>query len=437
MNFLRIKPRRTAEKSVSSTVPAAGRLSIRPGDKLMNQINMINLSERDLGIVKTLQPLVEEHLDCIVNTLYDAIGKQPKLLDIINEHSSVDRLKKTLRQHMKELFNGEINEEFIEKRRRIANVHVRIGLKTQWYMSAFQELFNSLIWLISQEDRTTDEKIEAISSVSKLLNLEQQLVLEAYENEEERLRLIVQQKRESMIASVHSVSQELAAISEETSASLKELSLKSDSILQLSKEGMTLADESASHSVRGQTMLKDQGEKLQDIRTAVLDIQAFSTELNHIASSITEVITIVGNIAGQTNLLALNASIEAARAGEYGKGFAVVAEEIRKLSDQTKTSTANVSDHIMKTNHLIGQMSQSVDKVNDLVIEGMESMGKTDEDFNELLELITNTKKQNHRIEEEMAQLNRIVDEIDHASQEVANSAVALSDSTDDLHHDN
>ncbi|WP_442853577.1 methyl-accepting chemotaxis protein [Bacillus sp. FJAT-27231] len=183
-------------------------------------------------------------------------------------------------------------------------------------------------------------------------------------------------------------------------------------------------------------MLKDQGEKLSEIQTAVTDIQTFSAQLNQIASNITEVITIVGNIAGQTNLLALNASIEAARAGEYGKGFAVVAEEIRKLSDQTKTSTSNVSDHIMKTNHLIGQMSHSVDKVNDLVIQGMDSMGKTDEDFNMLLELIANTKKQNHLIEGEMAELNRIIDEIEHASQEVANSAVSLSDSTDDLHYD-
>ncbi|MEK4028156.1 globin-coupled sensor protein [Pseudobacillus sp. FSL P4-0506] len=437
MKFFRIKPKRTAESETASTFSAVGRLSVRPEGSLMNQLDMINLSIQDLTVVKSLQPLVEEHLDDIVTAFYDAIGKQPNLLNIIKEHSSVDRLKKTLRQHIQELFNGEIDEEFIQKRLKIAYVHVRIGLKTKWYMSAFQELFNSLIALISETDKTVDEKIEAITSVSKLLNLEQQLVLEAYEKEEERLRLIVQQKRETMIASAHSISQELAAISQETSASLRELSMKSDAILQLSKDGMTLADESANHSVRGQRMLKDQGEKLTDIQAAVSDIQTFSAELNHIASSITEVITIVGNIAGQTNLLALNASIEAARAGEYGKGFAVVAEEIRKLSDQTKTSTTNVSDHIMKTNSLIGQMSQSVDKVNELVVKGMDSMGKTDEDFNELLELIANTKEQNHRIEGEMAQLNRIVDEIEHASQEVANSAVALSDSTEDLHYDN
>ncbi len=58
------------------------------------------------------------------------------------------------------------------------------------------------------------------------------------------------------------------------------------------------------------------------------------------------VVKTIDAIANQTNLLALNATIEAARAGEAGKGFAVVANEVKELSRETSSSTANISKEI-------------------------------------------------------------------------------------------
>lgn len=141
------------------------------------------LAEGDLQLLRDLRPQMEERLEEITEAFYQSVVGVDKLKKIIVEHSTIERLKQTLKDHLLEIWNGDINEAYVAKRLRIAEVHKRVGLEPKWYLSAFQNLQNEFFKMIYREVVGGEQQIRLVSTMTKLLSLEQQLVLEAYERE--------------------------------------------------------------------------------------------------------------------------------------------------------------------------------------------------------------------------------------------------------------
>ncbi|MEJ9210297.1 globin-coupled sensor protein [Bacillus smithii] len=410
-----------------------GDISIAKGSEIEKQLIMIDLTEKDLYIIHAIQPFVIEKIDFIVDRFYKNLENEPSLLRIINDYSSIERLKKTLRQHIIEMFNGRIDASFIDKRIKIAHMHVKIGLQTKWYMCAFQDLLLALMDIIQQNIIDKEECFLAIRAVSKILNLEQQLVLEAYDAESERLKEAAEEQKRSARHNVASASQNLAAISEQTNASFQQLISQSNEIVSHAKNGTQLSLIAQERAEKGKEHMQKQASIMSNIYSEVDDISNDVHVLLEISKQMQEIVGIVTGIADQTNLLSLNATIEAARAGESGRGFAVVAGEVRKLSEQTKNSVSKVSSLIQNTQKQVEKLTKSLEKIKTEVKNGNQNMNETEERFEQILDTMVETMRQNNNIETELVSFVNVIDELGKAFEEVSLSADRLNMITQEM----
>jgi methyl-accepting chemotaxis protein len=195
----------------------------------------------------------------------------------------------------------------------------------------------------------------------------------------EQAMQIVRSRTETMAAGtqeISSASNDLSRRTEQQACSLEEAASALDQITTTVKKTAS----SAVHAREVVSAAKVDAEQGGDVVRRAVGAMG---EIEKSSEQISQIISVIDEIAFQTNLLALNAGVEAARAGDAGRGFAVVASEVRALAQRSadaakeiknliSTSTTQVSegvDLVAETGKALERIVTRVAEVNNLVTE--------------------------------------------------------------------
>ena len=260
-----------------------------------------------------------------------------------------------------------------------------------------------------------------IATLKNILKVSENISLRVIESSNE-LSVV---SKETSVTSLEQTAgiKELLAAMEDSGALAKSVSEKTNEVSLVAKK--TNADIS-----EGFEILKENLDKLAEIKTATESTCDEIKSLGEKITGISDIAGIINSIADQTNIIAFNAELEASGAGEAGKNFYLVANEIRRLTNNTIDSTKEIRNRIIEIQHSSKILSETSKNAIAKIAEGNNIAMKLNDNFNKLKDSSQAAETSSECIKEIINQQSVSFEQIVVTLRQIAASAENFSNST-------
>lgn len=365
------------------------------GERAKERLNFLGIDQDTLQIVKESADFLAPFKDEMIDKFYERIQSVEGLHKIINEYSTIDRLRKTMGKYLDQFLEAEINQEYIMTRIRIGQVHSRINLTAENFISAHHLLLQVMTAvLIEKLYHKPARMMESIIAVQKLAAYDQQLIVEVYMEHTFKHFLFGVSDMLNEITDIDTTKQliysmekqmdethNVTAATDQMSASIQEVANYAIKVAEGTDDAVQSAEKSRLAVDETTTDILQVGKVYEEI---VNGVTRLGQEIDHTQ----DIVQVIKGIADQTNLLALNASIEAARAGEHGQGFSVVASEVRKLSEHTKEQIVKINENMESLQRVSSEVIDEITKTSKLVEKSVTGAENTSQALVHIVEMM-------------------------------------------------
>ncbi len=148
---------------------------------LARRLAFFEIDERDCQHLRALAPRLKSCASDFVDTFYRHLFSFEETARFLQDPVLVARLKELQQSHLESMLEADLNEEYVERRYRVGDVHAQVGISPQIFLGGYNQYLQFCMRrLASDLNEPMQAYTEQMLSLQKAVFLDIDLTLEAY-----------------------------------------------------------------------------------------------------------------------------------------------------------------------------------------------------------------------------------------------------------------
>lgn len=145
------------------------------------QLTFLEIDESDRQRLQAIAPILKQSSTAFVEAFYRHLFRFEETARFLQDPDLVQRLKQAQQAHLESMLEAEWNEDYVEHRRRVGDVHAEVGINPRIFLGAYNQYLQFCFRrLAAAADPRTKEFAEIGLSLLKAVFFDIGLTLDAY-----------------------------------------------------------------------------------------------------------------------------------------------------------------------------------------------------------------------------------------------------------------
>lgn len=162
-------------------------VSSQPDHSANELLEMYRITGTQLHQVRALRDKAMSQVESVIERFYVWMAKHPDMMAFFPSEDTLRHVQKMQVAYWDRLMQGKVDESYVEDRKRIGEIHARIGLPVMFYMAGASMIFEEVAGVHKALLETNEETISVNQTVANLLHLDAGIICQSFVDKRDQL----------------------------------------------------------------------------------------------------------------------------------------------------------------------------------------------------------------------------------------------------------